>query len=110
MRRREAGQASVELVAALPIVAAVVLALLQLLAAGAAREGAGHAAQAGATALLRGEDPRDAARSSLPGWGRRGMTVVVRGRSVRVRVRPRTLLPGLAGPLTATSTAHAGPR
>lgn len=53
MSRRD-GQASVELVALLPLVVAVALALLQALAAGRASELAGHAAHAGAVAIAQG--------------------------------------------------------
>ena len=65
----------------LPLLVAVALALGQLLAAGAARELAGHAAEAAAIAIGRGEDPRDAARDALPGWSRERLRV--RGRRPR---------------------------
>ncbi len=106
--RAERGQASVELVALLPLVAAVVLTALQVLAAGAARELAGHAAGAGAIALLERADPREAARASVPGWSRRGLTVAVRGSRVTVRLRPPVLVPGLATLLESTVQADAG--
>ena len=48
------GQASVELVALVPLATLIALAIGQLLAAGAARELAGNAAEAGAAALLQG--------------------------------------------------------
>jgi pilus assembly protein CpaE len=67
VRRREGGQASVELVALLPLAALVALAIGQLLAAGSARELAGNAAEAGAAALLQGTDPTAAARAALRG-------------------------------------------
>lgn len=107
--RAQRGQASVELVALAPLIAAVVLAAAQLLAAGAARELADHAAEAGAVALLQGGDPRDAAHEAAPGWSRGRLEVRVRARRVRVRVRPRTFLPGLARMLEATGDADAGP-
>jgi Flp pilus assembly protein TadG len=106
---REAGQASVEVVALLPIVAAVALAVMALLAAGQAREVAGHAATAAAMAILQGGDPEGAARAAAPSWPRSRMDVRVSGRRVRVRVRPRAPfgLPG--GLLEASVTADAGP-
>ncbi len=52
--RGERGQATVELVAMLPLMAGIAVLVLQLLAAGAARELAGHAAEAGAVAMLQG--------------------------------------------------------
>lgn len=102
------GQASVELVALIPVAVTVVLALMQVLAAGAARERAGHAAEAGAVALLQGADPRRAVREALPGWSPHRLRVRIDGDDVAVRVRPITLVPGLAALLTSTVHAHAG--
>src|SRR3954464_9656634 len=70
VHQREGGQASVELVALLPLATLVALAIGQLLAAGSARELAGNAAEAGAAALLQGSDPTAAARAPLPGGAR----------------------------------------
>jgi len=109
-RRRETGQASVELVALAPMLLAVVLAVAQLLAAGVAHELADHAAEAGAIALLQRSDPAAAARDAVPGWSRGRVDVRVQDRRVRVRLRPRTFLPKLADLLEATGDAHAGPR
>jgi uncharacterized protein (UPF0548 family) len=103
------GQASVELVALLPVLVAVLLAAAQLLAAAAAREAAGHAAEAGAIALGHGEDPAAAARAALPGWARERLRVRRDGRRVHVRVAPPAPLPGTAALLTATVSADAGP-
>ena len=102
------GQGSVELVAMLPVAAAVMLTALQFLAAGATRELAGHAAGAGAVALLQHADARDAARDAVPGWSAARMAVTVRGPDVTVRMRPPTLVPGLAHLLESTVHAHAG--
>ena len=107
---RDCGQASVELVALAPMLLAAVLAVAQLLAAGAARELADHAAEAGAVALLQHTDPAVAARDAVPGWSRGRVDVRVEDRRVRVRVRPRSFLPALAELLEATGEAHAGPR
>jgi hypothetical protein len=103
-----AGQASVELVAVLPLALLVALAIAQLLAAGAARELAGNAAEAGAVALLQGSDPGAAARAALPGWSRERARVHVAGRRVEVRIRPRAVLPLLADRLAAVASADAG--
>jgi hypothetical protein len=108
--RSMSGQASVELVALAPLLLAVVLAAAQLLAAGAARELAGHAAEAGAVALLQRADPAAAARDAVPGWSRGRLDVRVEGHRVRVRLRPRSFVPGLAGMLESTGEAYAGPR
>jgi Flp pilus assembly protein TadG len=106
----ERGQATVEVVALLPMLVVAALAVVALLAAGQARELAGHAAAAGAMAILQGSDPEDAARAAAPGWSRERMDVRVSGRRVRVRVRPRPPF-GLAGRmLEATAVADAGPR
>lgn len=107
--RSEAGQAAVELVALLPVFAAVALAILQALAAGAAAELADHAAQTGAVALAQGRDGAAAARAGLPGWARGRIDVRVSGTRVRVRLEPLALLPGLGDRLAATAVADAGP-
>jgi hypothetical protein len=107
-RQLDSGQASVELVAILPVAAVVALAAGQALAAGLAAEMAGHASHAGAVAMLQGRDPAHAARAALPGWSRTRMAVDVDGRRVSVRVRPVALLPGLAGLISAKSVAVAG--
>lgn len=101
------GQATVEVVAMLPLLAAAALALLQVLAAGVARELAGHAAEAGAVALAQGKDPRQAARDAVPAWSR--IDVHVGGRRVRVQVRPPAIVPSLGSLLTADVAADAGP-
>jgi hypothetical protein len=104
-----AGQASVELVAMLPLVLLIALAIAQLFAVGAARELAGSAAEAGAAAILQGTDPQAAARAALPGWSRERATVRVAGGRVEVRVRPRTVIPVVAERLEAAAVAEAGP-
>ena len=105
----QTGQATVETVAWLPVLLMVVAAVGCLLAAGAARELAGHAAAAGAVAILQGGDPLDAARDALPGWSRDRVTVRRRGRTVQVRVRPPIPVRRLADALVATARADAGP-
>jgi hypothetical protein len=103
------GQATVEFVGILPVAVLVALAIGQLLAAGAARELAGNAAGAGAAAILQGTDPKTAARDALPGWSDGHVDIRVEERRVRVRLRPVTIIPGLAGRLAATVVADAGP-
>lgn len=109
-REFESGQASVEVVAGLPLAALVALAAGHALAAGAAAEMAGHASHAGAAALLQGGDPRRAAREAVPGWSRSRLAVDVDGRRVSVRVRPVAALPALSRLLAAQAKADAGPR
>jgi hypothetical protein len=108
-RRGSRGQASVELVGILPLAVLVALAIGQLLAAGAARELAGNAAEAGAAAILQGTDPKAAARDALPGWSDGHVDIAVTDRRVRVRLRPVPVIPGVADRLAATVVADAGP-
>src|SRR5439155_979471 len=112
----ERGQASVELVALLPLALLLVAVAWQAavagqavwLSGGAARELADHAAEAGAVALLEDADPRDAARGALPGWARDRLDVHVAGAAVRVRLHPPAMVPGLGALLDARAEAHAG--
>jgi hypothetical protein len=103
------GQASVELVALLPLALLIALGIGQLLAVGAARELAGNGAEAGAAALLQGTDPEAAARHALPGWSHDRAAIRVAGRRVEVRLKPRTIVPVLADHLEAAVAADAGP-
>lgn len=83
----DAGQATVELLALVPVLAAFSLLLLCYLAGQGAKEGADQAAVAAAVAQLQGRDPAQAARAASPGWSRARVRVS-RGRVV-VRVEPR---------------------
>jgi hypothetical protein len=102
----ERGQATVEMVALLPLLITLMLGLITLLAAGRAHEEAASAAEAGAVALLNDRDPHAAACGALGRSPRCRRGVSVRGRAVTVRVRPKGPL-GRA--LEATETAKAGP-
>jgi len=102
------GQGTVEFVALVPLLLLVALAAGQWLAAGAARELARTAAEAGAVALLQGGEAADAARRAVPGADRRRLRVVVRGRRIAVTVRPASVVPGVAALLDATAVAVAG--
>ena len=106
------GQASVEVVAFLPLVVLIALAAFTAISAHAAHEQAGEAAEAAALALIQGgADPRAAAKDALPRGARSRATITVRGHHVRVRVRPRLPLavPGLADRLAGDVRAYAGP-
>ena len=105
----EEGQATVELVALLPLLLIAALAGAALVASHAAGEQAGQAAQAGAMAVLQGGDPRAAARRALPAGARRRAAIEIRGRRVTVHIRPDLPLTALEHPLTGTATADAGP-
>lgn len=104
------GQATVELVAALPALLLAGLVALQLLATGYALTLADGAAEAGALALASGQPAVEAARDALPGWAEDDVAVSVRGGRVTVRLRPPSPLPVLADRLTVTSSAVARPR
>jgi hypothetical protein len=99
--RAQSGQASVELVAAIPVLLLVTLAVAQLAIAGYALWSAGAAARAGARARYVGGDARAAARRSLPSPLRRGATILDRD-GVSVRVAAPSLVPGVPSvPVTA---------
>jgi hypothetical protein len=104
------GQATVELVAAVPALLLAGLLALQLLAAGYALTLADGAAEAGALALASGRPATDAAREALPGWAAGEADISVTGGRVSVRVAPPSLLPALAERLAVTSSAVARPR
>ena len=90
---RESGQASVELVAVVPILIFVLLAVSQLSIAGYALWSAGLAARAGARAAQVDGDVEAAARSALPGW-LRGGAAVEDGEPVEVTVQAPAPVPG----------------
>jgi len=105
------GQASIEVLGFLPLVGLIVLVAFTFVASHTAGEQAGEAAEAGALVLLQGGgDPREAARDALPKPVRRRATITVDGPRVRVRVRPRLVLPipGLADRLAGEARADAG--
>jgi hypothetical protein len=101
------GQASVELVAALPALLLAALVSLQLLAAGYAITLADGAAEAGALALASGGKAADAARAALPGWAEDNVAVSVEGGTVTVRLRPPSPFRAVADHLAVTSSASA---
>jgi hypothetical protein len=101
----ERGQALVEVVAALPALIVVGLAILQLLAVGYSAVLAGSAAEAGALALAGGGDARVAVKHALPGWSRARARVDVSGGTVRVRLRPPSPLKLVARKLEVSAEA-----
>jgi hypothetical protein len=105
---REGGQATVEVLAAIPVLLFAGLLALQLLLAGYALTLADGAAEAGALALAAGLPAEEATREALPDWAEDDVDVVVRGGEVTVRLRPPRLLP-LADLLSVTSSAFARP-
>ncbi|HKO36815.1 MAG TPA: hypothetical protein VJU14_00420 [Solirubrobacterales bacterium] len=105
----ERGQATVELVAALPVLLLAGLVALQLLVAGYALTLADGAAEAGALALASGGSAAEAARAALPGWAEDDVSVAVEGGSVSVRLRPPSPIEALSERLAVSSSAAARP-
>jgi pilus assembly protein CpaE len=99
------GQASVELLGALPVLIVLALFLFQTLAIGYAAVLAGNAAEAGALSLAGGGDAEDAAREALPGWSRAGMEVAVDGGRVEVSLEPPSPLEVIREQLEVRSEA-----
>ncbi len=92
--RREAGTASVELIAVIPFLLLAVLVAAQLALVGQALWSAGVAARAGVRAAAVGGEPGAAARMALPPSMRKGAEVTDSG-SVAVRVAVPRLIPVL---------------
>lgn len=104
------GQASVELVAGLPVLLLAGLIALQLLTAGYSLMLADGAAEAGALALARGEPAAPAVREALPGWAEDEVGIEVAGGEVTVRVRPPSPIGAVADRLAVTSSAAVRPK
>lgn len=102
----ERGQATVEAVAAVPLLLLVGAIALQLFAAGYALTLADDAAEAGALALAGGRPAKQATLDSLPNWAKGRATVAVEGGGVKVRLRPPALVPGLADSFVVYSAAY----
>ncbi|HEX5990911.1 MAG TPA: hypothetical protein VFY75_11945 [Solirubrobacterales bacterium] len=105
----ERGQATVELVAALPALLLAALVALQLLAAGYAMTLADGAAEAGALALASGGSAAEAARAALPGWAEDDVSVRVEGGRVSVLLRSPSPIPALSERMAVSSSAAARP-
>jgi hypothetical protein len=105
-RHSESGQATVELVALLPLLALVGFALWQGMVAGQAAWLAGASARAAARASALGGDPRAAAAAVLPGSLRHGLRVSgSRDGTVRVGIGVPSVI-GTGRLATFSSTAH----
>jgi hypothetical protein len=106
---REQGQATVETVAAIPLLLLAGLLALQLLVVGYALTLADGAAEAGALALTAGRPAKEAVREALPDWAADDATVSVNGGEVTVRLQPPSPLPSVADRLAVSSSAFARP-
>lgn len=102
----EQGQSTLEAVLMTPLVILCCVLGLQGLVAGANYVAADNAAHAGALAGQLGNDPRKAARSAVPGWSTGQVGVTTGARHVRVKLKPRSIFPALAGLLVVTSEAR----
>jgi len=104
--QRQRGQATVELIAVMPLVLAVGAIAWQLVLVGQAAWLTADAARAGARADAVGADPVEAARSVLPRSFERGLQVERRpGGGVRVFARVPLLLRRWSTPIRLAATA-----
>jgi hypothetical protein len=103
------GQATVELIGALPAILLTGLIVFQLLALGYSKVLAGNAAEAAAISVASGGEARGAARAATPGWAQARMTVQSRDGRVRVRMRPPSPLRAVARVLEVEASAAVRP-
>jgi hypothetical protein len=106
--RGQAGQASVEMVAALPAVLLVGLVVWQFALAGHTTWACANAARVGARAAVVGADAEAAARTALPEGLHRGLRVGDEGGEVRVRVRVPLVAYRWSSPVTTEAAARLG--
>jgi pilus assembly protein CpaE len=100
------GQASVELVALLPVLVLVGAVVVQLVVAGHALWLCSNAARVAARAALVGGDAEAAARSALPSSLEDGLRVRAGEGLVEVVIRLPLLVPGLHNPLPIVAAAR----
>lgn len=110
LRRSEQGQASVELVAALPFVLLIGVVVWQCALAGHTAWLTAHAARAGARAEVVDGDVRAAVRSALPDGLEHGLEVGSDAGRVRVSVEVPLLLHRWRLPVAVGATASLGER
>jgi hypothetical protein len=103
--RHQSGQASVELLGALPAMLLLGVVCFHFLAVGYAAVLAGHAAEAGALALAGGGDPEAGARDALPEASREDLRIAVSGDRVEVRLLPPTPVESVAERLEVEAAA-----
>jgi hypothetical protein len=101
----ERGQASVEMLAAVPAIVLAALVSLQLLATGYSLTLADGAAEAGAIALASDLPAEPAIEAALPGWTDDRVEVEVEGGRLTVRLRPPSPLATVGRALEVSSTA-----
>ena len=101
----ERGQASVELLAAVPLLLLTGAVALQLSVAGYALTLADGAAEAGSLALVAGLPPGPAVRAALPDWAKEDIQVEARNGRITVRHASPSPFEALSRGLTVSSTA-----
>jgi uncharacterized protein (UPF0333 family) len=106
---RSRGQASIELLAAVPALFLAAAIAVQLLLVGYSLSIADGAAEAGAVASAAGRSAGGAAREALPEWARGRSRVSAEGGRVRVEVRPPAPFAALSEALTVSSEAWSRP-
>ena len=105
----ERGQATVELLAAIPLLLIAGTIALQLLLTGYALTLADGAAEAGGLALAGGRPAKRAAEESLPSWAEDRAEITVHGGEVTVRLAPPSLLAAVGDRLAMTGSSFARP-
>lgn len=103
--RGEAGQATIETVAAVPLLILAGVVALQLLVTGYSLTLADGAAEAGTLAVVAGRDAEPAVRAALPAWARERVDVESGEGRVTVSLRPPSPLAAVARSLEVSSTA-----
>jgi hypothetical protein len=101
----EAGQASLELIAGLPVLLLAGLVALQLLATGYSVTLADGAVEAGAIAIAGGQQPQAAVEEALPGWADDRVDLERRGGRLTLRLRPPSPFAAVARALEVSSSA-----
>lgn len=104
----EAGQAAVSLVATVPALILVTLAIVQFALAGHAALCAAGAARAAARASYAGSDPEEAAHAALPASLRDGASVSAAGDRAEVELEAPRALPFLPI-IPVSASAELGP-
>lgn len=103
--KQSSGQATIELLGALPAAIVVGLVCFQLLAVGHAAVLAGAAAEAGALALAGGASASDAALAAVPGARSSDLRTEVDGGKVRVELRPSSPIRAVGDALVVEARA-----
>ncbi len=105
IRSQDSGQASVELLAAIPLVVLLGLAVWQSALAGLTAERAARAARVTSRAVAVGEQPRQAIRKVLPQRLARDARIKLSGNKVTISLAVPSVLPSVhLGSVTASAS------